>query len=437
MSSIYKILCEVKWLHEYYLTLENGETVFGKPLQTDRLDFLYSRFVKDLPSINEDLQFLPTTYEDLFGDYKIRLIPSYSGFKVAVKCRKELLNNGTIVYTPFVPVTDTLCFRIMISETQSLNRFSVETSSNPLRTRWYFSNNNLPFVRTFPFLSSPVPAFVAGQSYAQGELATHAGIVKTFLNNGAPDPWLNLTGSHYINSSDSCILDLAFSYRFKPIDNITVASFSLKDSTNTVVKKIDVTSDHPMQTVQIDLHTSDNLVNTIKNQVVEAGNIYKLEVTGSNGYARTYTGLIFTDDVLHMKNYAGIIDLVVRPADPAFHLIDGTGRLHTRILPNGTRQPHPVFELWMKSKLPYWRYYNNKQRKIKLSPVTQDLLTDNSGVLISKNPVPMTYTPVKLKKPDNSFHLLPNPHLDTEVNLEGSNLFLQIQVPESTIFPLV
>jgi len=135
--------------------------------------------------------------------------------------------------------------------------------------------------------------------------------------------------------------------------------------------------------------------------------------------------------------YTGVIDLVIKPANASFDLLDASGHLHTRISPGGIKQPAPILELWMKSKSAYWQYSNNRQKKFKLIPATTDLLNDNSGILVSKAPVPMSYTPVKLKKPDSSFQLLPNPGADMEAQRDGSRILLNMQVPESNLFPLV
>ena len=201
--TIYKILCEVKWLHEYYLTRDKGETIFEKAAQSDRLDFLFDRFVKDLPSIHEDLEFLEHPLNNTFSNYHIRVLPSYAGFKLAVKCKKKKLANGTVVYPPVIPLPDQLCLRVMIREKNNIRRFSGETSPKPLNGIWYFSSNNIPHAKTFPFLSSPVSTFVAAQPYVQSEIALHAGVAKVFLNNGAPDPWLTIPGKQYINTNDS------------------------------------------------------------------------------------------------------------------------------------------------------------------------------------------------------------------------------------------
>jgi hypothetical protein len=435
--TIYKILCEVKWLHEYYLTRDKGETIFQQPAQPDRLNFLFDRFVKDIPSIHEDLAFEEHPLNNTFSNYRISVLPSYAGFKLAIQCKKEKLADNTIVYTPVIPLPDQLCLRIMIREKKDINRFSAETSARPLMPIWYFSNNDIPVARTFPFLSSPLSGFVAAQPYVQSEIALHAGVAKIFLNNGEPDPWLPLPGKEYVNSNDAHLLPLSFIYRFSPFENITAASFTLKDSTSTVVKKVDVAAVKAMHSVSVNFRTNEEIVKAVKHGVVGTDQLYTLEVAGSGGYNKTFTNLLFAHDEIEPEQYSGVIDLVVKPASASFHLLDATGNLFTRILPDGTKQPAPVFELWMKSKLAYWQYAHNLRKKFKLTPTTQDLLADNSGVLVSKNPVPMSYTPVKLKKPDNSFQALPNPDPALEAKRDGNKIFLNMQLPASTLFPLL
>ena len=435
--TIYKILCEVKWLHEYYLTRDKGETIFEKAAQPDRLDFLFDRFVKDLPSIDEDLEFLVHPLNNTLGNYRVRLLPSYAGFKLAIECKKDKLADNTVIYSPIIPLPDQLCFRIMVREKKDIQRYSAESTRRPLKPLWYFNNDNIPFVKTFPFLTSPVSAFAATQPYEQSEMALHAGVARVFLNNGAPDPWLTVPGKDYVNTNDEHLLPLSFIYRFNALEEITSATFKLKDSTSAVVKKIDLISSVPMQSVSVNFRTNEEKVKTVRHSAITADQLYTLEVTGSNGYNKTFSNLLFAHDEIEAERYYGVIDLVVKPASANFHLLDAGGNLFTRILPLGTKQPAPVFELWMKSKMAYWQYAHNLRKKFKLIPATQDLLADNNGILVSKNPVPMSYTPVKLKKPDNTFQFLPNPDPALEVKREGNRNFLSMHMPASTLFPLL
>jgi len=51
-------------MHEYYLTEKDGNTIFSKPLQQDRLDYLRNEFELGRESINQDLSFEIPSYLD-------------------------------------------------------------------------------------------------------------------------------------------------------------------------------------------------------------------------------------------------------------------------------------------------------------------------------------------------------------------------------------
>jgi hypothetical protein len=438
MAVIYKIVCEVKWMHEYYLSSEKGETVFDFALQSDRMNFLFQHFVNDATTINSNLAFvIPESQQAVFDNGKLKIIPSYSGFKLAVKCNKKILPDGTTVYEPVIPLPAGAGIPVMIQEKSGIGSFSNDAVTKPFHAAWYFSNQDFPVARTFPFLSNPVPAFDAAASYGQGEIALHSpNDVRVFLNNGAADPWLKLNGTGYINVSDKWLLPLSLSYTFSDADNLTDALFILKDAAAVEIKRITASGTHPLKTVWLNFHTGNDIVKTIPGQQPAADNVCSLEVTGSNGYSKTFTSLLFAADTINISDFRGIINLVAQPGNAAFNLIDNDGYLLTRILPDATRQPAPVFELWMKSRLVFWKYSNNRQRKIKLTPDTLDVLADTSGALVTKNPLPLTYSPVLVKKPDNSFQYLPNPIPGSDVKLIGSKFFVNILIPESKMFPL-
>ena len=282
MAIIYKILCEVKWMHEYYVTSDKGDTIFDLATQSDRINFLFEQFSKDHPSINRNFEFVaPETQQSVFDNLKLKIIPSYSGFKVAVKCNKKKLNDGTIVYEPLIPFPDNLVIPIMIHQKSSIAGFSNIKMNNPLKAAWYFTNQDIPAAKTFPFLSNAVPAFDNAAVYEQGEIATHAvNDVRSFLNNGAIDPWLKLKGTGYVNEKDKWLLPLSFIYHFSASDNITDALFIVKDSTNAEVKRIKAVDTHPIKSVYLNFHTENNIIKTIPGTSPTAGSFYKLEGCG-------------------------------------------------------------------------------------------------------------------------------------------------------------
>jgi hypothetical protein len=425
-------------MHEYYLTGSNGQGVFDFPLQTDRLDFLFEQFRNDAPTINSNLEFLvPEPLKPQFSNYSLKVIPSYSGFKLAVKCNREILPDGRIVFTPLIKIPDTEELLIGVKEMDSIQVFSNLSLSSPFRRIWYFSNDKFPFPKSFPFLSGPVADFDPANNYAQGELALFdPADVRIFLNNGTVDPWLPLPGGNYISDTDRMIVPLSFTYHFSAADNVTDAVFSLTDNNGIEIKKTDLAGTDVLRTVALNFRLPGNPILALPGVTPSTQSLYTLTVTSSNGYARSFK-LIFADDSIGITQYTAIIGLRLKSLNAAFNLTDNDGYLQTRIQSNGIKIDPPVFELWMKSSLVYWQYRNNRQKKIKLTPDTQDLLADEDGILISKEPQQLSYAPFLLKKPDNSFQYLPNPAPGDQVKTVDSRLYVNIIVPASKMFPLV
>src|SRR5688500_8925887 len=417
MSIVYKILCEVKLMHEYYLTGSNGETIFDEALQEDRILFLQEQFIKDIRSLNQDIEFVvPDMLQEMFKNYHLRIVPSYSGFKLAVRCIRKKLADGTIVYDPFVQLPDDLSIFVLLRQKNNIRSFSAIPFEKPLQSAWFFTNDNFPGVKAFPFLASAVPAFDAAKTYEQGEIASF-GIsgIQMFMNNDAVDPWFTLNGTGYVSEADRLLVPLQFSYSFPVSLNITDASFTLEDTNGNAVKTITTVAGDAIKSVPLDFHTDTDIIQTIPGQSIGAGNLYTLTVSGSNGYTRSFT-LLFASDQLNISGYTGMVCLKPNVPVAAFNLLDAQGLLHTRINPDTTKVPVPVFELWIKSRLVYWQYRNNERKNIKLMVDTQDVLAYDNGILVTKDPRPLSYQPVLLKKPDNSFQYLPNPMPGDPVN---------------------
>lgn len=441
MSVIYKILFEVKLLHEYYLTRIKGENIFDGLNADARAAFLFEQFQNGNTSINNDVDFvIPELQQQLYKNHHLRIIPSYSGFKIAIKCKGKIAADGSTVYEPFISLPDELAIMILVQQKNNISSFSNAPFKNPFAGVFYFSNDNTLSVKQFPFLSAPVPALDGGIVYEQGAIALFSnGKVNVFLNNGAVTPWMELNGTGYINEDDMLLLPLAFHYVFATPDNITEARFSLKDSGGGEVKNITASSSTALRSILLNFGAVGNTLISLP----AAESIYTLTVTASNGYNRSFK-LLFAGDEINLSGATGIISIKTKVTNAAFNLTDNLKLLHTRILPDGTRQPAPVFELWMKSRMVYWKFSNNKKRKIKTTTDTQDVLTNADedgdgqpdGILITNDPHPLTYTPILVKRPDSTFQYLPNPLPGDLVKIEGTKSIMNILVPESKMFPL-
>ena len=98
---------------------------------------------------------------------------------------------------------------------------------------------------------------------------------------------------------------------------------------NTEIKRITASNTNPLKSVYLNFHTDNNIVKTIPGTAPSATAFYKLEVTGSNGYAKIVAPLLFADDSFGIDDYAGLIHLKHKPGNTSFNLLDNNGYLFT------------------------------------------------------------------------------------------------------------
>ncbi|WP_440133005.1 hypothetical protein [Chitinophaga sancti] len=423
MQTIYKILFEVKVLHEYYLTNPKGDTVFDLDNQADRLIFLNDRLDKDAASVNNDISFdLTPELLQLFKDHHLRLLPSYSGCKVGIEVNASFLPDGTRVYTPKIPLPADLPITLFIRVKNPV--FHTITNSRivtPVPATYYFSNDSVLSALNFPSLSSRIADFTAGYTYEQGELATIApNSVKAYYSDNNADKWLPLHGNDYVNEGDRCLLPLRFNFTFPAGTNVSQATFTLKDGAGTVLNTFVAQNTGGLQKVALN-YSALSLVNYIK---------YSLEVTGDNGYS-WIRPVIFTN-----TNGWATLQFKPRVTNAAFNLLDDQGYLITRKPPVGNINDPPVFELRIPSRLTYWRYVHANRLPFDQNNYPNELLNYQNGLLISKSPRNSTIQSTYFQKADNSFFFLPNPEDYTLLRNENKQLFTEIMLPPSKLFPV-
>lgn len=436
MNIQYKILCEVKILHEYFLTEGKGENIFAGVGQQQRLDFLFKQYRKGVPHIGDHFNLVfPESVRKVYEGYRLRIVPAYSGFKLAVGCKKKIMADGSVVFTPVVALPDQLEILVLLVPKPSIAQFSQVSFKSPLRSKKYFSNNDTIGQRTFPFLSLAVPPRDNSVQYEQGDVADTGSVIGMFLNNGAADPWKSLSGKGYSSSADTLLIPFRSSYYFNIDDSVTDAVFVLKDSNGIEKRRVQKSNTSPFRSVLLDFSTG--MISDLKSMPstpVDNQTLYRLEVTASNGYVRDHQ-VIFVDTEQIPEPAEAIVNLQPIVANPDFSMIDNEGNLP---LKDGMNNPRiPVFEIWLKSKSVFLRYKNNKDKKLKLSAETTGLLIDDDGVLISENPVSLSHQPISYQKQDNSFQLLPNPSSDSMIVIEDGKVMAEMNVPVSKIFPLL
>jgi len=437
MSLVYKILCEVKLMHEFYVTSKDGKNVFGLVNQADRINFLFDQFSRGVPSINNDLEFIfPPDLEEQYKSQYLRILPSYSGFKIAIRVNQKILADTSLVYEPFVPLGDD--FNIFVQLKKKSDRIGVITNSglNPVPSMNIFSNENISGVKTFPFLTNSISAFDGAHLYAQGDIASYGvNDTREYYNDGTADHWEPVAGGAFATENDQLVVPLRFYYSFFNETNITAATFILKDKKSNVVKKLNVSASDFIQKTLLDFSDVSDVV-SMPDIFVYPDVMFSLEVSGSNGYSKTQT-LVFNDS-FYGRDYWGIINLKTKVSNPLFNLLANDGYLSKRQIPPGIWNEPPIFEIPVKSKFPFWRFINEKGGELNIAASLADYLFKEDKILLSKRPRSVADGYFLLQKEGTTDTVyVPNP-LNYDLKKDDKErLCLDIVVPESDLFPVV
>jgi hypothetical protein len=432
---IYKTILHVKVLHEYFLSGQKGETIFAIPAQQDRMNYLMEKMALDQPSVSNMLEFeFPETLKKMYRDQHIRLLPAYSGFKLAIEVNASQLPDNTTVYTPKIPLDADFSISVLARRKSSVDALTNTRIGKTTTAIYYFSNENMPAAKSFPFCCNPVAAFDAGRTYEQGELASFgANDIRSFYSDGGGPQWRTISGTGFVNEADRLLVSPRFWYNFPPGTNITDAEFELTDNGGAILKTIRVQDTQPFNRAFLDFSdlSSDNIFNSVPGPSL----IHKLNVNGSGGYSESLN-LLFVPENVDLSDRWALLQFKVSVTDPAFDLLDSAGRLIRRKNPDGSWVEAPIFELPVTSRLTFWRYINDKKQKFNNADFPGDFLDFTDRALISKTPRPSTWPATLFRKADNTWHYLPNPLPDELIRIEENRFFTDIIVPKSKLFPI-
>ena len=432
MQVIYKILFEVRLLHEFYLTRSDGSSIFDGPSAADRDAFLQDFSNSSQRSISTDIDYIiPAPSQRLFKNHRLKLVRTYSGFKIAIAVNRTI-DNGQIAWQPVAPLPPDLSIPILLVRTNSdFDRYTNRRLSPTLSSLYYISNDNAAGtgIKTFPFLTNAIPARSNTAAYEQGELSRSFGVVSAFyLDSDGIAKFAPVAGNNFLTEADRNLVTPSFQYYFREADNVVNAVFTLKDRNNRTIYTTSVSSDTPLQTVS--LRVDAGAINTVPATVAEDATVYTLSVKGSNKYKKVQK-LVFLREDLASVGAWGMINIFNQPGNKTYSLIDDKGLLFSRYDPqDGTMTvAPPLFEVWIKSRFSFWRYSNDQALPLKDS--YPDILRLTGSTLVSLVPQSHTYTPIAV-----AGRKLPNPKLFSVVKPEGQRIFADIIVPASDIFPL-
>ena len=415
-KTIYKTLLEVRLLHEFYLTDSNGDTLFDVADASARTGLLQQRIDKGLPSITADLLFeVPGFLNTAFRNYRLRLLTTYSGYEIVTEVRETLLPDGTSTYTPVAQLPDDLNLSVIVyKKTSRADAVTNSRMKEAMPFAWFFTNDDLPTAKVFPFLSGSIAAYDTAAVYEQGELASYGpGDIRQY--NGKTNGWDPIIGNEYASPADRLVVPWQFDYRFASTDIVKKATFELQDASGVLVRSFMFSDANPLSKVTLNFRNDKRLIPPLP--AIKTGEIYTLNVT-INDTSTTKSKLLFFEGYDSLSNLWAIINIRPKVANADFNL--------------GAFTPAPVFEIWIKSRLTYWRYVNDKSKKLIISDNTKDYVEVAGNNLVTKDPRAATWIPTLFNKLD----YLPNPVSYDRTAAEGSLLFTDVPVPESKMFPV-
>jgi hypothetical protein len=439
MSIIYKTLFEVKVMHEYYLTRQDGTVVFEETDPQKRLEFLQKEFADARVSISSDIQFeFPESIKSKYAGLFLKLLPSYSGCRVAVRVSPTRLADQSTVYTPVAPLPEDLPIFIIISrKNNSIDSYTSGRINRSVPSIYVFSNNNLISPRTFPFLTNNIPAEDSSVEYEQGELAlSTTNTIREFYRQGGTDQWSDVKGSGFSNESDRLLLPERFEYRFGNSLSLTQASVTLKDANNTEVANFSLSNSSGIASKCV-FDFSGKVKGISQNlSLLPASLIYTLEVSGNNGYKGKHS-VMFSNELTASNPWA-VLDIRSTVANTDFNFFAPDGFLKKRRDPFGNFTAAPCFEIPVRSRLAYWRYQNNRGKEMDISPELIDYVNKEENKLVTKKPRSLAKNWFFLRRdlPPGTMYV-PNP-VSFDLKLENDRrFFYDIRVPQSKLFPLI
>lgn len=438
MALIYKILFEIKLTHEFFCTANNGDNIFALPNQSDRMNFLLDEFNNDKKFINDDVSFeFPENLLALYNNYHLKIIPGYSGCKVAIRVNQKTLADNSLVYDPFETLPDNFDINILVVKKNNL----IESYTNsilyrPISSMYFFTNETSLSPKTFPFLTNDISPLDGGKIYQQGEVASFGvNDIREFYNDGAADQWLPVPGNFFANENDQLLVPAKFYYSFDEGSNITDATFELKDKDSNIIKSITIHNSDFIQKTLLDFSDKTDLI-SIPESFVYPDIIFSLIVSGSNGYAKTHS-LIFDDNFYSRGNW-GLINIRPKVTNAAFNLIAADGYLIKRKSPAGVWTEAPIFEIPVKSRFAFWRFRNANGKELKLDPSLTDYLFKDDKNLLSIHPNSISNSYYKLPKQGSTdTKYFPGPVNFQIAKDEKERICFDIMVPVSDLFPVV
>jgi hypothetical protein len=440
MDLIYKTLFEIKLEHEYFLTLEDGKSLFEEADPAVRMTSLQQAYDNDRESFSRDISCdFPEKLKPLYERHGLKLLPSYSGCRVLVRVNQIRLADNSTVFEPFFPFSEDLEIFILLTKKDSLpDAYTNGRLNRPIPSKYLFSNENINGARTFPFIVSPVSPLDPGILYEQGELALDAGssLVKLFYDNSGnlQQEAVNSAVTSFANENDRILVPGKFYYNLAGNNNVNELELSLTDDAGNVIKEFSFNQAGPLSRVLLDFTDKADIVQ-LSERVSLQDKIFTITATGNNGWSDS-KNIVFGDHLCPVSAF-GAVHIIPGPANSSFNILTDEGWIIQNRDPLGVLSAAPVFEIPFKSRYGHFRYINSNGKELLLDASLNNFLFKENGALISQMPVSLSR--YYLMIPDNTgtaTKFLPNPRSYDIKTDAFHRIYFDITVPESDNFPI-
>jgi hypothetical protein len=423
-TTVYKRLCEVRILHDYYLSKPDLTSIYALN-QNDQTNLLKERIALEQYDIRNYLEIIPSAATlDIMKNYAIRMALLPSGFLIGVKVKPQLNGAGEEEYLPALTLTDgvQLGFRLKFKKA-NFNAYTNLKIQQSAPVRYYFTNNNDDGLKIFPSLSRPVSNFLPGKIYETGELALIGGKLKEAredTSNPGGAFWNPVKGMGLANEQDRILLPKLYPYTFS--GDMTTAEITLKKPDGSEVKKIQVNNVKALQTYYLNFRQTIPAIGKAPENIEDGR--YLLEISGDTS---TETILVFLSDELYQSSDMGALVIETNVTDELFRVLKDNGTLITKKKADGTFEPHPVYEIRFKRRSTYWRYRSDSGGKLKAPNSTNPFLQADNKHLVTKELRALTFYPTFFEDASGSKIHLPTPKAGSIIK-DTKRLFSDIYI---------
>lgn len=358
---IFKKICEVQIVHDYFLTTADGTSFFERN-QDEKQEVLSKKLMHGIYDIHNFFTLRPL--EDTImsmNAYNLVMARTPLGFVIGIAVAPEN-QAGDTVFKPRLEVPEHISLNFSIQPKLSFFK-SVTTLSfrSVFPSIYYFSNKDKSALDevTVPTytslqLTNKFKQHQPGTIHEMGALIDFGGTLREAIqktDGSDPTHWEDLEDRGYVSDADRILLPNRFTYSLKKEDAVADVDFVLEDVVGTVIKTIAKSGTEVLENVFLNFTKVDD--EDEASNKISAGH-YTLKVTANAGPEIAYA--VHLNETLYDKNQLGIIDIRFDEPDSPYSLLDANGFLKTRVTAADVVVPHPIYEIRFKNRRTYWRY---------------------------------------------------------------------------------